>query len=143
MQNQNHNALTIIAMQLAVGAQMQQNFMTESKHHADDILLINRTEEDMKKNVKILMEDVNKKKLKINFSKSAVMSHIGKNNNIDGERSWRITDANGNDENVLRSVNEYKYLGLILGKSTGYVNHRNSILRKSRRKVGVMKLLAN
>ena len=33
MQNQNHNALTIIEMQLAVGAQMQQNFMIESKHH--------------------------------------------------------------------------------------------------------------
>ena len=33
MQNQNHNALTIIEMQLAVGTQMQQNFMTENKHH--------------------------------------------------------------------------------------------------------------
>ena len=32
VQNQNHNVLTIIEMQLAVGAQMQQNFMTESKH---------------------------------------------------------------------------------------------------------------
>ena len=30
--------------------------------YADDIVLINRTEEDMKKNVKILMEEVNKKK---------------------------------------------------------------------------------
>ena len=33
VQNQNHNALTIIEMLLAVGAQMQQNFMTKSKHH--------------------------------------------------------------------------------------------------------------
>jgi hypothetical protein len=108
----------------------------QAMFYADDIVLLAESEEDMQLELGALTELLRGTGLRINYKKSNIMK-MGKN--VGSEVEWEIVDRNMNSEGIIKEINQYKYLGLTLGRSTGFKQHVQDKVSKGRQRVGMVK----
>ena len=135
------------ALQQVAGGVPLGDQMVRCMFYADDIVLINGGEWEMVLQLGVLFREIEARQMTINMRKSFVMVKVeGRrvcSQELTQERVWVVRDQIGGVTGGLRETNEYKYLGIVIGRSSGYNGCRNGKIRRGRRKVGALKALAS
>jgi hypothetical protein len=109
---------------------------------ADDIILIARTEKDLQHQLSQLQEMVGRSKLDINVSKSMIMRVSHSKADTSDSPEWQLHRLGDKPGYCIKEGNEYKYLGIKIGKSSGFKVFRNEKIKKTRMKVACVKVHA-
>ena len=105
---------------------------------ADDMALIAESEADLAVLLSKLRHEVEIKKLEFNFSKTEIMKFgLG----AGAEKGWYIA-LEGKLVGQIEETNEYKYLGVKIGRSHISQQQTNRVLQEIPRKMGLVKAIA-
>jgi hypothetical protein len=106
---------------------------------ADDMVLIARSEQALKNEIRILQDLTESKRLEINYSKTEIMK-MGPN--TQQEKVWLLTDSRGRTKGIVTETRVYKYLGIKLGKNRRFLYHEQDIINSINKRVGLTKAQA-
>ena len=101
--------------------------------YADDIVLLAESEGELAIELGALTEAIRGLGLKLNYKRSKVMK-MGACTQATTE--WVITDRQYKTEGIIEETNEYKYLGITIGRSNGMKQHTVRLPNTIRRRIG-------
>ena len=104
---------------------------------ADDMVITAETEAELKLKLEILGNFMKERHLEINFSKTEIIK-IGRGSSE--EKTWTILKEDGTEEGTISETNLYKYLGIKLGRSRTFLQHRNHMERQLPRLKALLKV---